>query len=88
MCFRCEKPLPPVFEGRDERQPLGGLTFSAGGNYGSRVWDPVTSAPRLVIWICDDCLIERHTLVEKLRSRHEVHEEWSFFGPQDWIGEE
>lgn len=69
ICFKCLKKLEPVFPDNKwgYRQPSGGLTFTAAGNYGSTVYDPTTRAPELVIWICDECMREHHGLV-RMRS--------------------
>lgn len=67
ICFKCTKELTNVFadsQFEDFRQPDGGLVFKTRGNYGSRVYDPAASAPELVIWICDECATDHHTLVQ------------------------
>lgn len=85
-CFNCEKELANVFPNseqfEDHRQPSGGLVFTAAGNYGSRIYDPVTSAPALVIWVCDDCIVAHATLVQ-MRSFTEARREviWKDFDP-------
>lgn len=35
--------------------PDGGVIFSSGGNYGSRVWDEMYRT--IIVCICDDCLL-------------------------------
>lgn len=85
-CFNCEKELANIFPDselfEDTRQPADGLIFTAGGNYGSRVYDPVMSAPALVIWICDDC-IRAHAVLVQMRSFADVRREviWQDFDP-------
>lgn len=85
ICFKCLKELKSVFpesKFEDHRQPDEGLIFEAAGNYGSRVYDPVMSAPRLVIWICDECVVEHKELVQ-MRSYAHVQTEviWKDFDP-------
>lgn len=70
-CFKCNKQLDSVWRSldRDEApvQPHDGVTFLAGGNYGSRIWDPCTSSLNLRIIICDDCLRENASNVLVVR---------------------
>jgi hypothetical protein len=87
ICFNCEKELDNVFpdesQFEDYKQPNNGLVFTATGNYGSRVYDPVsTSTQVLVIWICDDC-IRSHAVLVQMRSFAEVRREviWKAFDP-------
>lgn len=84
-CFKCAKKLEPVFGDQDNnyRTPRNGLIFGAPGNYGSRVYDPVMSAPDLVIWICDDCMRTYRDLVamRDVVSNHEVQYVWSVWDP-------
>lgn len=56
-CFVCAKTMTPVREG--DAQPYGGLIFSAGGNYGSRIFDPIATLEKLRALICDECVTER-----------------------------
>jgi hypothetical protein len=81
-CFKCEKVLDNVFKDTPYRQPDRGLTFSAPGNYGSRVYDPVHQAPRLVVWICDDCVVKHKDLVQVMYVKNpEPEEVWMEFDP-------
>jgi hypothetical protein len=85
-CFKCEKALQSIFHDIDEvddcRQPSGGLIFTAGGNYGSTVYDPTMSAPELVIWICDECMRLHYKLVRMHKMlRAEPVNVWTDFDP-------
>lgn len=85
FCFKCLKKLEPVFPNKwNYRQPSDGLTFSAAGNYGSTVYDPVNTAPELVIWICDDCIREHKELVQ-MRTIERIAPAviWSDFDPAE-----
>lgn len=57
-CFVCSKDLEPCWEGSDA-QFNDAIMFTARGNYGSSVYDPVDSRRSLLINICDACLVER-----------------------------
>jgi len=35
----------------------GGLIFRANGNFGSTVFDPITEDKRLIIYVCDECVV-------------------------------
>ena len=39
-------------------QPYNGTSFTTCGHYGSTVFDPMDSRKRLVINVCDPCLLE------------------------------
>jgi hypothetical protein len=87
ICFKCLKELDhvfPVIPDEDGHEPDGGLIFSASGNYGSRVYDPTISAPQLVIWICDSCVIKHKELVA-VRSYAFVQTQiqWADFDPDE-----
>jgi hypothetical protein len=87
-CFKCLKELEPAFPGsekfEDNGEVAGGLIFTANGNYGSRVYDPVMSAPNLVVWICDDCVVEHKELVS-MRSYASFQTQviWKDFDPEE-----
>ena len=55
-CVACGKKLAALVN-EDEviLQPVGAVTFTGPGNYGSTVWDPMTS-DFLIVNICDDCI--------------------------------
>lgn len=61
-CFGCNKDLTPVFRDFDDGpESLGATVFRAAGNYGSGAFDPPGAFGdqfRLVINICDDCLLD------------------------------
>lgn len=85
-CFKCTRELKSAFHDDDVfddcKIPSRGLIFEASGNYGSRVYDPTTSAPKLVAWICDDCICTYKDLVKM----HEVKQAdpvnvWADFDP-------
>lgn len=88
ICFKCLKELEPAFPDDDKfenaKEPSRGLIFSAAGNYGSRIYDPTMSAPALIIWICDDCVVEHKELVE-MRSYAFVRTQviWQDFDPEE-----
>ena len=89
-CFKCTKKLEPAFPGsekfEDNGETAGGLVFTASGNYGSRVYDPVMSAPHLVIWICDECIVEQKDLVQ-MRSYATYQRDvlWQNFDPEEIV---
>lgn len=82
------KPLPCIVCGMQpdsavsvyggSRQPHGATMFSAGsGNYGSTVWDTMSSHRSLEINVCDDCLRERKgRAAVLLTSPNRPDEEW------------
>lgn len=54
--------------------PAGALWFTSSGNYGSRLFDPITGDQQLEILICDDCVkamgdrvkaFTRHTMTHR-----------------------
>jgi hypothetical protein len=86
-CFKCLKQLDLAFPDSEKfengREPHDGLIFSATGNYGSRVYDPTMSAPALVVWICDECIVEHKELVQMRRYMHQnVEVVWTDFDPE------
>lgn len=58
-CFVCGRALTKVSENEQSIQCHGGLVFSAGGNYGSTVFDRLTpgGSEFLEILVCDDCVV-------------------------------
>ena len=87
ICFKCDKELERIWsEGTDMpdgREPNKGLIFAASGNYGSRVYDPTMSAPQLVIWICDECVVRHHELVQMRRYAFiQTEVMWADFDPE------
>lgn len=86
-CFKCDKQLERIFPDskpeEDGREPSRGLIFSASGNYGSRIWDPTMTAPELVIWICDECIVRNHDQVQ-MRSYAYIQAQisWDDFDPE------
>ena len=60
-CFRCGKPLDNIM-GEDGQQPVGGLTFSTCGHYGSAFFDPLDGSS-IELSICDECLSEKQHLL-------------------------
>lgn len=84
-CFKCLKELESAFGDLDDdsKTPRRGLIFSAPGNFGSRIYDPTMSAPQLVIWICDDCIVSHKELVEMRRYAFvQTEVTWSDFDPE------
>jgi hypothetical protein len=53
-CVRCGRVLTLAMEG--ETMPWAGTVFTAPGNYGSTVFDPIMGGEELMVTICDDCL--------------------------------
>ena len=51
-CVICDKKLENV----TDTQPYCGVAFSSGGNYGSRVYDPMDGSI-IEICVCDECLV-------------------------------
>lgn len=87
-CFKCLKELEPAFPGsekfEDNGEVSGGLIFTAYGNYGSRVYDPVMSAPHLVIWICDECIVGQKDQVQmRSYATHQRDVVWADFDPEE-----
>jgi hypothetical protein len=87
FCFKCLKKLERAFpdgpSSQDGKEPRNGLIFSASGNYGSRIYDPTVSAPELVIWICDECVVKHKELVEMRRYAFVQTElTWSNYDPE------
>lgn len=56
-------PPDPEFPQDYDWQPHGATTFTADGQYGSTVWDPITRRDKLMINICDSCLVQRKQFV-------------------------
>jgi hypothetical protein len=56
-CFRCDRELE-LFAGEPDC-PQDAVVFTATGNYGSRLWDPLTPGRWLEIVACDACLADR-----------------------------
>lgn len=70
-CIACDFQPDPAFTDREGTyQPSGATAFSSSGHYGSTVWDPMSGGVRLLINVCDTCLVERRdrTVVE-----YEIH---------------
>jgi hypothetical protein len=84
ICFKCNKQLEPAFGDLpdDHLTPRRGLIFEATGNFGSRIFDPTITAPQLVVWICDDCIVEHKDQV-KVRDYAVVQREviWRDYDP-------
>lgn len=57
-CIICGAQMRPVDE-HAPGQPDYGVIFTAKGQYGSRVFDPVTSQHQLQIIVCDPCLLDK-----------------------------
>lgn len=78
-CIKCGKPLKNVDEGSDN-QPYGGTEFQTRGHYGSTIFDPMDDPFRLVVNICDTCIlraidagvIQSRSLPEVVLSRHPI----------------
>lgn len=58
-CFTCGKQLKSIYINAtpEETQPSGASTFTAYGQYGSAVFDPMESRQSIRINICDECLV-------------------------------
>lgn len=51
----------------------GGLVFRATGNYGSALYDPMTSPPELLeAYVCDDCMKARGRRVVRIEFKRET----------------
>jgi len=85
ICFKCNKQLESAFGDLpdDHLTPRRGLIFEATGNFGSRIYDPTSTAPSLVVWICDDCIVEHKDQV-KVRDYAIVQREviWKDYDPE------
>jgi hypothetical protein len=77
-CIVCREQLSAVYPG--SVQPSGGTLFSASGNYGSTVFDPMRRGISLTVVICDVCLPDRKVDVLYTTVRYGettyVHEPW------------
>lgn len=69
-CIVCGRELEPAFRrpaGQEDEipdwlqhnQPHGGTTFRSRGQYGSTVFDPMSSYRSLEINVCDPCMLEK-----------------------------
>jgi len=56
--------------------------FTAHGNFGSRVFDPISSSPSLLILICDNCLLANKEQVMTARLKQETRHEYGPWDPQ------
>ena len=57
-CLVCGKALEDAFAAdQDWNQPNDAVAFTANGNYGSTVFDPIDSLEALDINVCDTCLL-------------------------------
>jgi len=53
ICIVCHKQVES-----EEYWPHDALVFEATGNYGSRIFDPMTGQKRLRVVICDSCVLQ------------------------------
>jgi hypothetical protein len=58
-CIKCGTVLENGHAGTspDNIMPGGGTQFSSHGHYGSTAWDPMSDPSKLIINICDSCLV-------------------------------
>lgn len=56
ICIRCDKKLSGDGGDDFDMPPSDGLFFTAYGNYGSTVFDPIQGGERLECYLCDDCV--------------------------------
>lgn len=78
-CFVCGVDFDRIPGGPDN-MPDGGNIFTATGNYGSTVFDPMTNDCSLEINICADCLQkhrERTIMVRTEITRIRIVEPWT-----------
>ena len=57
-CIACGHELKQAIESEDTNQPMRATCFTAGGQYGSTVFDPM-NGDYLEINVCDTCLLQR-----------------------------
>lgn len=58
ICIKCTRELEPVIKDEpDSLQPYGGTRFDTFGHYGSTSFDPMNDLQRIVLFVCDPCLI-------------------------------
>jgi hypothetical protein len=69
QCFLCQRPIQA-----DDQGVYDATLWRTGGNFGSRVYDPLTEGTFLEIAICDGCLAARKHLVEEVVTVHRVDE--------------
>lgn len=56
-CILCKTQIEPALSNDDELiPPLRAVVFSSSGNFGSTVFDPMTSSLQIEIFMCDSCL--------------------------------
>lgn len=60
-CVRCDCTFEDAMPGSEPSPPSGGLVFTSGGNYGSGVFDE-TGDSRLLVLICDECILALRAL--------------------------
>lgn len=57
-CIACGTVPEAAIDGEDY-QPYAATEFSSGGHYGSTAFDPSREGLRLVLNVCDKCLVKR-----------------------------
>lgn len=82
-CFQCFKVLASAM-GHADDPPMEGVIFTSKGNYGSRVYDPMTDSEHLRIYICDDCLVTGANTVDKVKVKKTVSYETGPWDPSEW----
>ena len=68
-CFFCERPTQV-----DDLAVHDATIWRTSGNFGSRVYDPLTEGRHLELVICDDCLSSRKHFIEEVVTVHRVDE--------------
>ena len=79
-CFGCGKETGTAVSlknGQDDfSTPPNGTVFTAHGNFGSGVFDPMVHGKRLEIFVCDDCLREPkgsvYQVTIKVATKHNI----------------
>lgn len=69
-CIICGKILHEVWEQSSNNQPSDGVCAVIPGQYGSTVFDPMSSGEHLEINLCDKCLVEAGEKGRVLSGRH------------------
>ena len=78
-CLICDIALSDIMDNYPPSQPDGGVTVTIAGQYGSRVFDPMSTREHLRAFLCDRCLTTKahqgriqSVLVSKPRPTYDV----------------
>jgi hypothetical protein len=81
ICFSCGKELVPIHISTPN-QCDDAVMFTAYGNYGSTVFDPMNGNISLLINVCDECIVRNHNRIAVLKEIKPLptfeHIPWNF----------